>query len=97
MAEPRRSHLTGATLPVRIESLRRYVTMRVVRAGGDLYVRSADGPDAYHAKYDSYGPSIVGNVVGPDAHLVTVRLVASETTGTHASSTSTRTSPLTRS
>jgi hypothetical protein len=25
---------------------------------------------AYHAKYDRYGPSIVGSVVGPDAHLV---------------------------
>jgi hypothetical protein len=30
---------------------------------------------AYHAKYDRYGPRIVGSVVGPDAHRVTVRLV----------------------
>jgi hypothetical protein len=29
---------------------------------------------AYHAKYDSYGPRIVGSVVGPDAHGVTIRL-----------------------
>ena len=28
---------------------------------------------AYHAKYDSYGPRIVGSVVG--AHRVTIRLV----------------------
>ena len=91
-------------------SLRPYVTMWVVRAGGDLYVRSAYGPDnpwyrratvsgggriraggterdvsfaqaslevqgdidaAYHAKYDRYGPRIVGSVTGPDAHRVT--------------------------
>jgi hypothetical protein len=95
-------------------SLRSYVTMWVVRAGDELYVRSAYGPTsawyrwatasghgriraggvevdvtfadaapdahgdidaAYHAKYDSYGPRIVGSVVGPDAHTVTVRLV----------------------
>ena len=90
-----------------------FVTMWVVRAGQDLYVRSAGGPDrpwyrhattsgigairaggaerdvtfaaapdahpgidaAYHAKYDQYGPKIVGSVVGPDSHAVTIRLV----------------------
>ena len=30
---------------------------------------------AYHAKYDRYGPGIVGTVVGPEAHTVTIRLV----------------------
>jgi len=30
---------------------------------------------AYHAKYDSHGPRIVGSVTGPGAHRVTVRLV----------------------
>ena len=30
---------------------------------------------AYHAKYDRYGPQIVGSVTGSDAHQVTVRLV----------------------
>jgi len=30
---------------------------------------------AYHAKYDSYGPRIVGSVTGAAAHRVTVRLV----------------------
>jgi hypothetical protein len=30
---------------------------------------------AYHAKYDSYGPRIVGSVTGPGAHQVTIRLV----------------------
>ena len=94
-------------------TLRLFVTMWVVRAGDDLYVRSAYGstnpwylrakasgsgriraggiePDvtfaeadpavqeaidtAYHAKYDRYGPKIVGTVVGPEAHAVTIRL-----------------------
>lgn len=95
-------------------SLRPFVTMWVVRAGHDLYIRSAYGPGnpwyrratasgagriraggierdvsfaqaaaeaqgdidaAYHAKYDRYGPRIVGSVTGPDVHKVTVRLV----------------------
>ena len=94
-------------------TLRPYVTMWVVSAGGQLYVRSAYGPQnpwyrraqasgagriraggierdvrfaetasdvqddidaAYHAKYDRYGPQIVGSVTGPEAHRVTVRL-----------------------
>ena len=98
-------------------SMRPYVTMWVVRAGEDLYVRSAYGPTnpwyrrarasgvgrvraggverdvtfaeatptahpaidaAYHAKYDRYGPQIVGSVVGPKAADVTVRLVPRE-------------------
>ena len=94
-------------------TLRPYVTMWVVRAGDELYVRSALRPDnpwfrrakasgvgriraggleravrfaepapavhagidaAYHAKYDRYGPQIVGSVVGPQAEAVTIRL-----------------------
>ena len=30
---------------------------------------------AYHAKYDSYGPNIVGSVVGPAAAAVTLQVV----------------------
>ena len=95
-------------------TLRPYVTMWVVRAGDDLYVRSAYGPNnpwfrrakasgagriragglernvtfaeaapgvhaaidaTYHTKYDRYGPSIVGSVVGPEAEAVTIKLV----------------------
>lgn len=95
-------------------TLRPYVTMWVVRAGDDLYVRSAYGPAnpwfrrakasgvgriragdlerdvtfaetapgvhsaidaAYHAKYDRYGPRIVGSVVGPKVEAVTIKLV----------------------
>ena len=33
---------------------------------------------AYHTKYDAYGQSIVGHVVGPKAHDVTVKLVADQ-------------------
>jgi hypothetical protein len=92
----------------------RYVTIWVVRAEDDIYVRSAYGSDnpwyrramasgegriraggvekdvtfgkaadngqpaidtAYHAKYDRYGPAIVGSVTGAHARDVTVRLV----------------------
>ena len=97
-------------------SLRRFITIWVVREGDDIYVRSAYGPEngwfvralasgegriraggverdvtferpdasvddaidaAYHAKYDRYGPRIVGTVVGPDAARTTLRLVPS--------------------
>ena len=99
-------------------SLRRFRTIWVVRAGDDLYVRSAYGTDnpwfryatisgrgriradgierdvdfvvpgddvhpavdaAYHAKYDRYGPQIVGTVVGAKAAPGTLRLVPSHT------------------
>jgi hypothetical protein len=55
-----------------------------VRAGGverDVtFANAASGAHAaidgaYHAKYDRYGPRIVGSVVGPDAEAVTIRLV----------------------
>ena len=94
-------------------SLRPYVTIWVVMAGDDIYVRSAYGSSnpwfvratasgsgriraggverdvafadaatdthasidtAYHAKYDRYGPAIVGTVVGAEAALTTMRL-----------------------
>lgn len=114
----------GAAEELQLASLRRdgtmrpYVTMWVVRAGDDVYVRSAHGSDnpwyrrakasgagriraggverdvafaepdpgvhdaidaAYHAKYDRYGPRIVGSVVGPDAEAVTIKLVPRST------------------
>jgi hypothetical protein len=58
-----------------------------IRAGGiekDVTFESADGLDqaaidsAYHAKYDQYGPRIVGPVVGPETYAVTIRLVPVE-------------------
>ena len=55
-----------------------------IRAGGlerDVTFAEA-APDvhaaidaAYHAKYDQYGPRIVGSVVGPEAAAVTINLV----------------------
>ncbi len=33
---------------------------------------------AYHAKYDRYGPGIVGTVVGPDVVPVTLRVLPRE-------------------
>jgi hypothetical protein len=38
-----------------------------------------DIDDAYHGKYDRYGPEIVGTVVGSLAHAVTIRLVPRST------------------
>ena len=37
----------------------------------------ADIDAAYHAKYDSYGPKIVGSVVGPAAAGVTIQVLPS--------------------
>ncbi|SNY61233.1 DUF2255 family protein [Paractinoplanes atraurantiacus] len=91
-------------------SLRPYVTIWVVRAGDDIFVRSAYGSDngwfrrakaagagriraggverdvvfeeaatqdgidqAYHDKYDRYGPAIVGSVTGPDPATLRLR------------------------
>ncbi len=110
----------GNATELRVTSLRKdgtlrpYVTIWVVRAGDDLYIRSAYGADnpwfrratasgegrvkaggverdvtfaaaapdahgaidaAYHAKYDRYGPAIVGTVVGENAMTTTLRLI----------------------
>jgi hypothetical protein len=55
-----------------------------IRAGGierDVSFTQADPgaqagiDDAYHAKYDRYGPQIVGSVTGPSTHDVTVSLL----------------------
>ena len=94
-------------------TLRPFITIWVVRVGGDVFVRSAYGyanpwfqralasaegriraggierdvtfdtpgpeiagrvSDAYRAKYDRYGPTIVGTVVAPEAARSTLRL-----------------------
>lgn len=55
-------------------TLRPYITMWVVRVGGQG--RDVIFADAtHHAKYDRYGPRIVGSVVGPAIEGVTIRLV----------------------
>jgi hypothetical protein len=58
-------------------------TGRIRARGIDSDVRFAEAAPgaqavidaAYHAKYDRYGPTIVGHVTGPGAHAVTIRLV----------------------
>jgi hypothetical protein len=63
-----------------------------IRAGGvegDVEFTTADPgvhdaiDAAYHAKYDRYGPSIVGTVVGAAAADLTVRLVRRDTNSTN--------------
>ena len=59
-----------------------------IRAGGverDVQFAEAAGVHpaidaAYHAKYDRYGPQIVGTVVGPSAAAVTLRVVPADST-----------------
>jgi hypothetical protein len=64
-------------------------TGHIRAADMDADVSFADAPDeaqwtideAYHAKYDSYGERIVGSVVGPHAHDVTIRLLPATIAG----------------
>ena len=58
-----------------------------IRAGGVERHVAFERPDsavdagvdkAYHAKYDRYGPRMVGTVVGPEAARTTLRLVPLE-------------------
>jgi hypothetical protein len=49
----------------------------VVFESADAAVQG-DIDSAYHAKYDRYGPQIVGSVTGPDAHAVTIRLARAD-------------------
>jgi hypothetical protein len=55
-----------------------------IRAGGVERDVTFDEPEpdahdaidaAYHAKYDSYGPVLVGNVIDDQAHELTIRLL----------------------
>ncbi len=105
-------------------SLRPFVTFWVVRAGDDLYLRSAYGfdngwfqralrsgsgriragglerdvtfeqpgddfagpvSDAFHAKYDRYGPRMVATVVSAEAVRSTLRLVGAPPPGAQSS------------
>jgi hypothetical protein len=64
-------HATASgTGRVRVAGIERDVTFAPApaEAQGDIDA-------AYHAKYDRYGPAIVGSVTGPAAHEVTIRLL----------------------
>lgn len=65
----RRAKASGAGR-IRAGGLERDVTF--AEAAPDIHA-AIDA--AYHAKYDRYGPRIVGTVVGPDVTAVTIRLV----------------------
>ncbi len=50
-----------------------------VAFGTDIDSSTNDAIDAtYHAKYDRYGPRIVGSVVGADTDAVSIRLIPEE-------------------
>jgi hypothetical protein len=55
---------------IRAGGLERNVTFATAAPGADVAIDAV-----YHAKYDHYGPTIVGSVVGPGAEAVTIRLV----------------------
>jgi hypothetical protein len=59
---------------IRAGGLERDVTFAEAAAGVHAALDAA-----YHAKYDRYGPKIVGTVVGPAAEAVTIRLMPRST------------------
>jgi hypothetical protein len=65
----RRAKTSGAGR-IRAGGLERDATFAKPAAGMDAAI-----DDAYHAKYDRYGPALVDPVVGPHAAQVTIRLV----------------------
>lgn len=56
---------------IRAGQTERDVTFERLDSGSPLH---GDIDAAYHAKYDSYGPKIVGSVVGPAASAVTLQV-----------------------
>jgi hypothetical protein len=57
---------------IRAGGVERDVTFAEAEAAPGLH---ADIDAAYHAKYDRYGPRIVGTVVGPEVEAVTLKLL----------------------
>jgi len=55
---------------IRAGSLEQDVTFAEPSAGVHATI-----DEAYHAKYDRYGPKIVGTVVGPQSEALTIRLL----------------------
>jgi hypothetical protein len=68
----RRAMASGAGR-VRAGELERDVTFTKADRGVHATIDAA-----YHAKYDRYGPRIVGSVVGPQAEAVTIKLVPAD-------------------
>lgn len=61
---------------IRAGGVERDVTFAEASAGAHAAIDAA-----YHAKYDRYRPRIVGSVVGPQAHRVTIRLIPGQQGG----------------
>lgn len=70
-----RAALVSGTGRIRAGGIERDVTFSTAAADAHAAIDAA-----YHAKYDRYGPRIVGSVVGPAAHHVTIRLIAASET-----------------
>jgi hypothetical protein len=68
----RRAQASGAGR-IRAAGLERDVTFATADSDAHAAIDAA-----YHAKYDRYGPKIVGSVVGPNVKDVTIRLVPRE-------------------
>jgi len=66
-----RHAMAGGNGKMRVHGTEHDVTLVDDRAGAPHAAIDA----AYHAKYDRYGPQIVGSVVGSKAAQVTVRIV----------------------
>lgn len=62
----------SATGRIRARGLERHMTFAEAEADRGVHA-AMDAP--YHAKYDRYGPRIVGTVVGPEVQAVAIRLV----------------------
>ena len=67
-----RRAVEAGTGRVRAGGTERDVSFERLDAGSPVHV---DVDAAYHAKYDSYGPKIVGSVVGPAAAGVTLQVM----------------------
>jgi hypothetical protein len=67
-----RRAIASGTGRIRVPGLERDVTFA---PASELDASTLEAVDAaYHAKYDRYGPQIVGTVTGPKAAPVTLRL-----------------------
>ena len=69
----RRARSSGAG-SIRAGGIERDVTFADAVPGLDEEIDAA-----YHAKYDRYGPRIVGSVVGPETYPLTIRLAPANT------------------
>lgn len=75
-----RRAVRSGTGRIQTGGIERAVAFTPIDPGDSVLQKAVD--DAYHAKYDRYGPRTVGPVVGPTAHESTLRLDARTETDT---------------